>query len=139
MIDIRYSDGMSPNQKMERVSALLNIVDSLHLHEWLESFGKCVVKWGIPNTMDKEFVADAMVEYYKRTEDYELCALTLKAKSITDPINIENLSSYEILELVSYGYELPINKVINKLNNKDLQLFEDLDSIREEIKKHGNK
>jgi hypothetical protein len=138
MIDIGYSDDLAPEQKMERVSALLTIVDSLHLHEWFESFGKCVVKWGIPKSMDKEFVCDAMIEYYKRTEDYEMCALSIKAKLITDPIDIESLSSHEILELVSFGYELPITKVIHKLNNKDLQLFEDLDSMRSEINKQGN-
>ena len=78
---------MDIKDKEARIRLFLQLIDAFKAQQWVDKIYEIIHDYDLPKHLDREFVLDALIEYYVKKEEYEKCALLLKWKE--DPIRVD--------------------------------------------------
>ena len=78
---------MAFKDKQERIRVFLQLIDTFKAQSWVENIYRIIKDYDMPDHLDREFVLDALIEYYVKREEYEKCAELLKWKE--DPSRVD--------------------------------------------------
>ena len=72
---------MNANERTERIELFLNMANAFGTaRETIDNLFDLIDKYDLPKHIDRDFVLDCLIEYYKQFEVYEKCAVLYKYK-----------------------------------------------------------
>ena len=102
---------MDIKDKEERIRLFLQLIDTFNAHQWVDKIYGIIHDYDFPAYLDRDFVLDALIEYYVKKEEYEKCALLVKWKE--DPLRLDlmnnDISGSDSKENADYkdGFKVP--------------------------------
>ena len=102
---------MSADERTEKINIFLALAEYLpSSKETIDNLFSIVSKYDLPKHVDRDFIFDCLIEYYKQFEEYEKCAELYKFKLNTKRkkrITVNKLTRRELSELRMMGFTIP--------------------------------
>lgn len=104
---------MDAAEKKERMRLFLLLAEQISGRDTIDELYEVACKYDLPESCDRDFVYDCMIEYYQRVEEYEKCAELVSFKSDTtrqkEP-DFSKMSDQELIKLNILGFKAPLPK-----------------------------
>ena len=102
---------MDIKDKEARIRLFLQLIESFKAETWIDSIYTIIEQYDMPSHLDRDFVIDALIEYYVKKEEYEKCANLVRWKDdmIRLDLIINETSGSEVNEKSEYkeGFKVP--------------------------------
>ena len=102
---------MTEAERTEKINLFLILAEHIpSSKETIDNLFSIVSKYDLPKHVDRDFIFDCLIEYYKQFEEYEKCAelykfkLNIKRKK---RITANKLTRKELSELRMLGFTIP--------------------------------
>ena len=102
---------MTADERTEKINIFLVLANHLpSAKETIDNVFSIVSKYDLPKHVDRDFIFDCLIEYYKQFEEYEKCAELYKFKLNTKRkkrITANKLTRKELSDLRMLGFTIP--------------------------------